>query len=388
MRNDCPSTTVVPTPRPALPEPARSLAKPAKRASGLALALLLASSASAFGADTLNRIIIRVNDQIVTQAEYQQDLQERLRALERPDLGPASRERFASQAPAEVMKNLFEEALLLARAAQMRIRPSEAELEETLNELQKANGIASREDLRRALAQSGQSWEEFRKDLITNQLIQTVIGREINSRIKLEEDNLRIYYRDHPEEFRVPEQRKLVEIVVLDTSPISPAEQEALAQEISRRLNAGEDPATVAAAGAEAGTTSSVIDLDWVPKGDLDGSLEEAIDALEPGQASRPILARGGLHVIQLVERKEAAIRPFEEVEDEIWRRERGRLFSRELPKYLRELEAKSYVVLNPPPGAEDFRKSLAQPVDENDPIEAFRRPRTEAAEPAPAPQP
>jgi hypothetical protein len=78
-------------------------------------------------------------------------------------------------------------------------------------------------------------------------------------------------------------------------------------------------------------------------------------------------------------------MRPFEEAKDEIYGRERQRLMARELPKYLKELEERSFVEAAPPPGAEDFRRA-ADGTEAPDPLEAFRRPSpTGASEPAPA---
>ena len=69
---------------------------------------------------------------------------------------------------------------------------------------------------------------------------------------------------------------------------------------------------------AESGATSNVIELGWVDQGDLEPSLDAAAWKLEVGEISAPILARGGLHLLQLVDKKEPEVKSFKEVEDAI----------------------------------------------------------------------
>ncbi|HEX4956126.1 MAG TPA: peptidyl-prolyl cis-trans isomerase [Thermoanaerobaculia bacterium] len=351
----------------------------AARAALLVCALLALGSGPAL-AETLNRIVIQVNDRITTFHEYQVALGDRQAGLERAQLPAEERSRVENRLPAEVLRSIFEEMLLLSRADQLSLRTSASEIEAMLDEIQQANNFTSRDELKQAVTASGQTWEAFREQLEKNQRIQEVIGREVSSRIKLEEDDLRIYYRDHSEQFTIPEERRLVEVVVLDSSSLDDGAKKALADELSRRMNAGEAPATLVAETAGRGETSGVIDLDWVPKGDLDPTLEAAIAGLKPGQASQPVSARGGLHVLQLVDLRPARLRGFDEVKEEISHRERSRRFEKEFPVYLKELEAKSYVVVNAPPGAENFRRTTPEPRPGEDPLDAFRKPKEKAA--------
>ncbi len=347
----------------------------------LVLSALVVAGSGAALAETLNRIVVQVNDRITTFHEYQTALGDRMAGLDRAQLPPEERAQVEARLPGEVLRSIFEEMLLLSRADQLSLRTSSSEIEAMLDEIQQANSFPSRDELKKAVAASGQTWESFREQLEKNQRIQEVIGREVSTRIKLEEDDLRIYYRDHSDQFRLPEERKLVEVVVLDSSPLDDAAKKALADDLSRRLNAGEAPATLVAETAGRGETSGAIDLDWVPKGDLDPALEGAIAGLKPGQASAPVSGRGGLHVLQLVELRLARLRGFDEVQDEISRRERSRRFEKEFPVYLKDLEAKSYVVVNPPPGAEGFRRTTPDRPGE-DPLDAFRKPKAAGGKP------
>lgn len=344
----------------------------------LALGLLVAPWSPRAGAEPLNGVVLQVNDRITTLRDYQHRLKERLAAIERSDeLAGDQRTTARANAPRDVMRQIFEEMLLEARADQLGVRINASDLEAALEQIREANQIETKEEFARLVAQSGQTMEALRQQISRQQRFQEVIGREVYAKVTVEEDDLRIYYRDHPESFRVPEQRQLREVVVLDAGPGTGDDKQRLALDLQRRLSAGEDPATFVPALKDAGSTSGVIELGWVPKGDLDPNLETAVAGLKAGTASAPVAARGGLHVIQLLDRHEETLLPFDRVKNEIQNRERERLVAKQMPKYMKDLEAKSFIVANPPPGAESFRQSIASADD--DPLEAFRKAAAEA---------
>lgn len=362
-----------------------------RRAAGLGLlALTLAAllATPPARAETLNRIVLVVNDQIATLFDYQQRLGQQLAALNRSELDPEERRRQLERLPRELFREMLDELLILSRAEQLGIRVGDAELERLMEQVRAANDFESVDELRRAVAQSGQPWERFQAELAKTARFRELISREVYGRIALEEDDLRRFYRDNPDLFQEPEQMRLREIVVLDSSGLSLGEMERLAREVRQRLVAGEEPSSVVQNDSEPPRTSGVIELDWVPMGDLDPSLRTAAAELSAGEWSQPVPARGGLHLVQLLERKEARMRPFDEVQDEIYAREQDRLFQLEYPKYLRELEAQSHVVVEPPPEAQGFRRRADEPAPTSDPLELFRRKPGEEGAAAAQPEP
>jgi hypothetical protein len=189
------------------------------------------------------------------------------------------------------------------------------------------------------------------------------MGREVQSRIKLDEDDLRRIYQRDREQFKQPEQVQLREIVVLEEGGLPTVEErQKLAEQIRQAVSSGSGGKSLADAVAETsgkGQTSGVIDVGWVTPGDLDPSLEAAVWKLAPGAVSEPVSGRGGLHVLQVVDRKEARIPVFSEVQEQIRNREQRLKMQDEIGLYMAELEKKSLVVTEPPPGAENFRRQL-----------------------------
>ena len=328
------------------------------RASGArfaAAALLLSLLAGAAGAD-VNRIVLRVNDQIATLWEFQQRRTARIRDIQRADLPDERRQRLLAEVGAETMREMYEELLVLSRADQLDVQVSDREVAAAVSRTKEQFGIESDEEFRAALAASGMDLEDLGDQMRRNLLIREVMGREVQQRVQLEEEDLRRYYRDHPDEFSRPRRLQVREVVVPEEAGASDEERRALAEEVRTAILAGEEGADRLAELADAGRATSRLDLGWIERGDLEAALERGIWDLEPGAVSEVIAARGGLHVVEILGEEEARLAPFVDVQDAIRSKLRGERYEEEMAGFLAELEETAYVVQDLPPEAAGFR--------------------------------
>ncbi len=329
------------------------------------ISLLLLLFLPAAGFADVNRIVLRVNDRIATLYDYEQLKRERIMSIERSEIPPERRQELLASLGEATMRELYEELLVLSRADQLDVKIPEKSIQEALERARASFGIESEEDFERALAQSGMTRDDLREQMTRNLRIREVIGREVHSRIDLEDEDLRRHYQANLEEFRVPEQFELSELVVLDREGSDPAERAALAAELKERVAAGTLTDAELESYRDEGAVAGWIALGWVGRGDLDPSLEEAAWSLEPGAVSEPVEARGGLHLLRVNERKAAEVLTFEEVRPQIEARLGNRRFRDELAKYMSELEGRSYIVFQPPPDAAGFRPDTRAPRDD-----------------------
>jgi parvulin-like peptidyl-prolyl isomerase len=326
------------------------------------LSLLLALSlAPAVRAEMLNRIVLRINDQIATLYDYEQHREELTRDVMRRAQDSDDRQRLLSQAGEMAYADLFRELLLQSRADQLGVEVTDAQVDAAMGNIKQNYNLKSDEEFQAALAQSGLTVQQLRTQLRNQLRIQEVRGREVASRVKVNEEDLRRYYRKNLESFRQPEQVQLREVVVLEEGGLASAEErQRTAAEIRTKVQGGAALSDAVADLTKKGVTSNVIDLGWVSPGDLDKNLETAVWKLPKGSVSEPVQARGGLHLAQVVDRRESRIPPFAEVQAAIQAKEQERVFRQEVTKYMAELEKKSLVVANPPAEAANFRRQLA----------------------------
>ncbi len=341
------------------------------RAEPILLALLLVVGPATARADVVDRVVLRVNDRIATLLQYQQRRADALEQIASSKLSEQDRAKALAGLGNQVFRNMFEELLLLSRADQLRIFPTEEEVDQAVVRLREGFGIHSDDEFAAALSRQGLSLAEFRDQVRSQLRMREVVSKEVTAKIDLEEDDLRRAYRENEDRYRVPEQRKVREFIVLDTEKQDPQEPERLARQIYAEIQAGTSFDDAAAKYFEQGVVGKPVELGWVTKGELDPALEAALAALKPGQVAEPVKGRGGYHILQLEDRKEAHVKPFSQVEDQIRGREQQRLLGDKMEGYLHQLEEDAYVKADPPPDAAGFR-TVAGHREQQDPFAGF----------------
>ena len=120
--------------------------------------------------------------------------------------------------------------------------------------------------------------------------------------------------------------------------------------DIRQRIAAGQtDFASAAREHSQDGSGKDGGDLGWANPGQFVPEFEEAMNALKPGEMSQPIISRFGIHLIQLMERRDKALDDREQRESA-----RGALRERKLDEaytdWAQEVRGRAYVELREPP--------------------------------------
>ena len=333
-------------------------------------------AAPALAEEAINRVVLRVNDEILTLFDYENRKEAEIRnLLADPRLAPNERQERLGKIGQDVMQQLFREMLIESFSRQNGITVSEREIDVAVEQVQERQGISTTDELLTALEGAGLSLDELRGNLRQELLLSNVIRREVTANIEVSDDEMRAVYRNNPADYQVAEERRLEEVIVLDSSGLGTEEQMAKAQEMRQRLVDGEPFKEVASEYQDAGISTSVIDLGWLQNSDLEGSLADAAFTAPEGGYTPPVQARGGYHVVFVAEVKPGFVRPFEEVQEQIMMRERQRRFSTELQKFMAGLEETSYIRENLPPDAVGYRALGVPSFEEEDELEGLRAP-------------
>jgi peptidyl-prolyl cis-trans isomerase C len=171
----------------------------------------------------------------------------------------------------------------------------------------------------------------------------------ISKDLKLDDATLHAYYDAHKTDYEQVHARHILIRMHGSSVPMKPGakdltDEEALAkaQDLEKRLKAGEDFGKMAS--AESDDTQSAInggDLGTFGHGKMVPSFDEAVFKLTPGQVSEPVKSQFGYHIIKL-ESTEA--KSFDEVKAEIEKK----LRPLEAQKAMAELEKNDKVVFDP----------------------------------------
>jgi peptidyl-prolyl cis-trans isomerase SurA len=105
----------------------------------------------------------------------------------------------------------------------------------------------------------------------------------------------------------------------------------------------------LARANSEDGSAQQGGDLGWTSPGTLVPEFEQAMNDLPIGGISAPVSSRFGVHLIQVVERREASL-DIKQVREQARNALRGQKFEDAFEEWVRELRARAYIEMREPP--------------------------------------
>jgi peptidyl-prolyl cis-trans isomerase SurA len=251
----------------------------------------------------VDRVIAVVNDDVIMESEFfdrMRSVQRQLREKDEPV--PISLETLRSQ----VLERLIVENLQLQMARKGSIRISNREVNEAVAKLAAKNGM-NLEEFSKAMAEEGESLDILQRNLRKELTITRLQKAVINGRVNITEQQITDFINSEEGKRRSGVSYRLAHIS-LPFSPDATDEDKqgayALAKDISDRAIGGEDFATLASQYSKSGNAQMGGELGWRRKTDLPVSYSIAVDELEKGDISSPVLSETGYHVIKLIDKR------------------------------------------------------------------------------------
>jgi len=124
---------------------------------------------------------------------------------------------------------------------------------------------------------------------------------------------------------------------------------EKLKQLRTRILTGQTDFATLARENSQDGSAAQGGDLGWANPGMFVPEFEAVLDRLIPNQISEPLVSRFGVHLIQLMERRNTTLSPSEQRET-VRAILRDKKLDEAYAAWVQELRGRAYVELREPP--------------------------------------
>ncbi|MCI0356401.1 MAG: peptidylprolyl isomerase [Acidobacteria bacterium] len=308
-------------------------------------------------ADTVvEEIVVRINNEIVTRSELQR-AREQLQAELQQQYGATSGQQFAEREK-DVLRDLIDQSLLIQRGKDLGLT-ADVELVKRLDEIRKQLNLETLEDLERAAAAQGVSYEDFKENVRGNIITQQVIGRDVGGRIQITQEEARAYYEEHKSEFEKPEQIRLGEILVSTQSsnpagglsdpapapdPQELAEAEQKARDLLAQIRGGASFEEVAKKSSDGPTAAQGGDLGFFKRGVLAAELENTTFAMKVGDVSDVTRTRQGFILLKVTEHHAAGIPPLKEIEPQIMERIYFSKLQPALRAYLTRLREQAYI--------------------------------------------
>ncbi len=194
----------------------------------------------------VEEIITRVNNQIITRSEFLRSKDQLKEEVKQQDA--ANADKVYGQREKDILRDLIDQQLLLEKGKDLGIT-GDTELVKRLDQMRKEMKLETMEDLEKAAAGQGLSYEDFKQNLRNQIITQKVIGEEVGSHLATTKEEQQKFYDEHKSEMEQPEAIQLSEILVAPAKP--PAAENKPTADKATADNAGSasTPAPAAAAG-------------------------------------------------------------------------------------------------------------------------------------------
>jgi peptidyl-prolyl cis-trans isomerase SurA len=277
---------------------------------------------SPYGGTTVEEIIARVNDQIITTADFQRAIEE----TDQEERQHGATMQQISEAHKDLLRNLIDQQLWLSKGKELGIT-GETELVNKLNDIRKQYNLSTLEDLEKAAKDQGFSYEDFKANLRNQVITQEVMRDQVGRKINVTPGQVQRYFEEHKQEYAQQENVKLAEILIstgtpgaagLGDDPQKVADAQAKANDIEAKLHAGGDFGQLARSSSEGTTASEGGDLGTYKRGQLNPVFEEATFPLKTGDFTQPIRTKQGFVILKVVDHTPGGIPTFKDVEPDV----------------------------------------------------------------------
>jgi len=321
---------------------------------------------------TVEEIIARVNNEIITLSEYEKARQTAEEDAKQECQGHCTPEQLQAnieERRKSTLRELIDQSLLVQRGKDMGLNV-EAEVIKQLDQIRIQNKLESMEALEKAVTSEGMNWEDFKNNIRNHLLTQKVISGEVGSHITIGEDEVKKYYEAHKSEFVRPEEVALREIEV-GTPGKSPDELVALkkkAETALKRVQDGEDFGEIAKRYSDSSTKDQGGFLGVYKRGELAKELEDKVFNMKRNELTDVLETKQGYLILQVLEHYSEGQQPVDKVRNEIMDKLYTARLEPAMRDYLKTLREQSYVIIKPGyqdvagPGSSEIQEVSAMP--------------------------
>ena len=287
-----------------------------------------AAPESPYGGTTVADIVARVNDQVITRADFDRAMKE---------LDGEARQHGASMqeisaAHKDLLRNLIDQQLWLSKGKELSIN-GETELVKRLDEIRKQYNLETLEDLEKAARDQGVSYEDFKANIRNGIVTQLVMRQEVGRRIQFTPGEAERYFEQHKQEYAQQESVHLSEILVSVGAPapsaieqggVQPEDPEKLAaakakaDDIEAKLRAGGDFSQLAKSFSDGTTAAEGGELGQYKRGSLAKVLEDQTFSLKSGEFTDPIRTKQGYVILKVVQHVPGGVPAYKDVQEEV----------------------------------------------------------------------
>jgi peptidyl-prolyl cis-trans isomerase SurA len=246
------------------------------------------------------RIAAVVNDEVISVFDLASRMQLVMISSNIPDT-PETRQRLGAQ----VLRSLIDERLELQEAKRQNVTATDAEINHTLEQVEKQNNMKSgqlSEFLKARGIDRGSLVDQITASIVWAKLVR----RQAAQTVEISDEEIDEELKRASEHAKEP-QTRLAEIFLTVDNPAQDEEVRRLAERLSQQMRQGARFSAVARQFSQAATAAVGGDMGWVRPDQLPAELAKAAAQLRPGQLSQPVHYGGGYYLLLVLDRRAGA---------------------------------------------------------------------------------
>jgi peptidyl-prolyl cis-trans isomerase SurA len=302
-----------------------------------------AAPQSPYGGVTVEDIVARVNDQIITQSDYDRAMKE----MDDEAKQHGATMQQISEGHRDLLRSLIDQQLWLSKGKELGI-DGQTELIKRLDEIRKQYNMETLQDLEKAAKEQGVSFEDFKAGIRNGIITQLVMREEVSRKVQFTQGEVQRYFDEHKQEYAKPENVQLSEILVSTGADPDDAAKiaagKAKADDIEAKLHAGGDFGQLAKSLSDGTTASDGGAFGTFHRGELAKVFEDATFALKTGQYTDPIRTKQGYVIFKVDQHAPGGVPAFKDVEEEVEQKYYETRMEPAMREYLTQMRDEAYI--------------------------------------------
>ena len=319
---------------------------------------ILTSAVAALHADVIEQVLVKVNGDIISKTDLEQQqvaaLRQKLNGQVDPEMlkNDAQMKQMLAEVTPQILVHAVDELLLIQYGKeQLGLKMSDEQFRQIVNNIRKEQGLQDEAKFQQALAAENMTVDDLRRNLERQMLIEQVQRQEVGSKLNITQEEARQYYEKHPDEFTEPAAITLRELLVAvptakDGTFNAGQDQEARKKidDTRARVLKGEDFATLAGQLSDSNSKKNGGLIGPFSPSDMSPQMKALVDKMKPGDITPAIRTPGGYQIFKLDSAKAATLQPFDSVRDLIADKVAGARTQSEMRRFLSRLRAQAII--------------------------------------------
>ncbi len=266
-------------------------------------------------ADADNKILVVVNDDVITEEDLSVGLNQIISDLQKEYSGNELKAK-TEEARKEYLNQMIEDKLILQEAKRRGVIVDESEIEDRFKEVK--SKFPSEEVFYSEVQKAGLSTEVLKKRYKDNIMMGRLVSHEVKDKVVVTPFEIEQYYKEHSQELISPEAVHIRTIMLRYEGKESEALTKQKADDIMRLIKEGRDFGELAKLYSQGIRSEEGGDFGFVEKGQMREDFDNVIFSLKEGEVSAPLKTDTGYFIFKVEEKRQSKPLSMAEARDDI----------------------------------------------------------------------